>query len=177
GVLWEGLFEAVAFDRAPVLGVDRLVLPDQRINQIGAGQIGAMNDNFVGVAAERTIHGSEGARFGRRKLEANRYEMPARAFLEVVPAVEDLARPGREHGLAPPIKLDAAEAIVSDDRRAQIGAWQLRRGRRGALDRVIDGAVDRLEREACAVQIHLITLDWKCPPRPLSSVVGALSAP
>ena len=35
GVLREAPFQAVAFERAPVLGVDRLVLPQERVGKIG----------------------------------------------------------------------------------------------------------------------------------------------
>src|SRR5262245_38454029 len=71
-----------------------------------------------------------------------------------MPAVENLACPGREHRLAPPVELDPACAFMSDDARAQIGARHLCRGCCGALDRVVDGAVDRLERKSGAVKIE-----------------------
>ena len=42
-------------------------------------------------------------RFGRSKLETGGDETPAHAFLEVASTVENLARPGRELRLAPPV--------------------------------------------------------------------------
>src|SRR5262249_23539495 len=148
----EGLFEAVTLYRTPVLGVDRLVFPDQRVNQISAQQIGAVNDDPVSVAAERAIHRGEGERLRWRKFETSGHKMAARTFLEVVPAVEDLARPGREHGTTPPIVLTATRTLMSGDRCAQIGTREFRRRCRGALDCVVNRDVDRLEREGSPVQ-------------------------
>src|SRR5262249_37331824 len=106
GVLREGLLESVALGRAPVLGVDRLVLPQQRIDQVEPEQLRTIDDDAVGVPAQRAAERGEGERFRRRELEAGLDQMAARALLEIVPAFEDLARPRSEHGLAPPVKLD-----------------------------------------------------------------------
>ena len=73
-----------------------------------------MNDS-VSMPAQGTARGSEGERLGWRKLEANNREMPACAFFEIVPAVEDLARSGREHRPYPPVKLGAPRASVSNN--------------------------------------------------------------
>src|SRR5262245_42125976 len=80
--------------------------------------------------------------------------MKARALLEIVPAFEDLARPRSEHGLAPPVVLDAPRAFVSDDGCAEVWPWELGTGRCSALERVVDGDVDRLERKVCAVEVR-----------------------
>jgi hypothetical protein len=140
------VLEPVALYFAPALGIEGFVLPDQGVDQIDARQVGTVNDDAVGVAAERATGGGKGERLGRRKLESGRYETPARSFLEIVPAIKDLARPGGERRFASPIVLNAAGAVVSDDRRAQIGARKLLRPRCRALNRVVDGDVDRLER-------------------------------
>src|SRR5262249_41909006 len=66
-VLRESFFEAVALYCAPILGVDGLTLPHQRVNQIGARQVGAVNDDAVSVAAERTIYGFKGKRLRWRE--------------------------------------------------------------------------------------------------------------
>src|SRR5262249_3063388 len=90
----------------------------------------------------------------------------------MVSTIEYLARPGGEFGLAPPGVLHLARALVANDRCAQIGARQLRRGCRGALDRVVDGDVDRLEREAGAVKVE----HWKilqCARKSRASNEGA----
>src|SRR6516165_4016894 len=99
------------------------------------------------MPAQRATGGREGQRLGRRELEAGRDEAPAHALLEVMPPAKDFARPGRQLRLAPPVELDATGALVPDDRCAEIRARQLGGGRRGALDRLVDGAVDRLDRE------------------------------
>src|SRR5262249_3276561 len=85
--------------------------------------------------------------------------MLARAQLEVMSAIKDLACPGREHGLAPPVILNAPRAVVSDDRGAQIGTRQFGRRGRGALDGVVNGAVDGFDREVGAVKVE----HWKAP--------------
>src|SRR5262249_29099598 len=98
--------------------------------------------------------------------------MPTRALLEIVSAIEDLARPGREHGTTPPIVLAATRALLSNNAGASIRARQFCCGRCGALDRVVDGDVDRLEREAGAVKVE----HWKilqCARKSRASNEGA----
>jgi hypothetical protein len=51
GVLREGFFETVALDCAPVSSVDSFAFPDCGIDQVGARQVGAVNDDTVGVSA------------------------------------------------------------------------------------------------------------------------------
>src|SRR5262249_9234453 len=80
-------------------------------------------------------------------------QMAARALLEIVPAFEDLARPRSEHGLAPPVKLDAPRAFVPDDGCAEVWPWELGPGRCSALERVVDGDIDGLEPKVCAVEV------------------------
>jgi len=57
-VLGKRLFEPVALDRPPILGVEGFVLPQER-NQIDAGQVGAGDDDAVGMTAEQAIGGGE----------------------------------------------------------------------------------------------------------------------
>ena len=47
-VLWIGLVEAVAIERAPALGIQRLAFPQARIGDIA--DPGAVDQNAVGVA-------------------------------------------------------------------------------------------------------------------------------
>src|SRR5262245_44358283 len=79
--------------------------------------------------------------------------MPARALLEIMSTIKDLARPGRQFRFAPPVILNSPGAFVPDDRRTQIRAREFRRCRRGTFDRVVEGDVDRLEREIGAVEV------------------------
>jgi len=103
--------------------------------------------------AQRAAEHGEGERFRRRELEAGLDQVAARALLEIVPAFEDLARPRREHGLAPPIKLDAPCAFLPNDGRAEVWPRELGLGRCSALERVVDGDVEGLEREVGAVEV------------------------
>jgi len=118
GVLREGLFEAVAFQCAPVLGVDGLAFPNQGENQIDARQVGAVNDDAISVSAQRTICRGERKRLRWCKLETSRDEMLTRTLLEIMPTIENFARSGRELRLAPPCILNATRAFVPDDRCA-----------------------------------------------------------
>jgi hypothetical protein len=113
-----------------------------------------VNDDAVGVAAQRTTSSVEGHRLRWCKFEADRDEMSARAFLEIVPAIENLPRPGCEDRLYPPVELNAPQAFVPDNRCAQIRARQFRRRRGGAFDRIVDGAIDGFKREAGAVEVQ-----------------------
>src|SRR5262245_29906980 len=112
------LFEAVALHVAPAFGVESLVFPDRGIDQIGTRQIKTVNDNAISMPTQRAVSSSESKRLGWRKPESSSDQMLARALLEIVPAVKDLARPGREHRFAPPIELNTPQALVSDDRCA-----------------------------------------------------------
>src|SRR5262245_34035235 len=62
-VLREGLLESVALERAPVLGIDCFAFPHERIDQISARQVGAVNDNSVSVPAQRATRGGKRQRF------------------------------------------------------------------------------------------------------------------
>src|SRR5262249_10547867 len=112
-----------------------------------------MNDDAVGVAAECTIDCGKGERCIRRKLETGIDKMLARAFLEVVPTVEDFAHSSREHGTAPPIELHSPCALVSDNRRAEIWSRQIGGRRYRAFDHVVNRGGDRLKRKAGPVEI------------------------
>src|SRR5262249_31752253 len=105
-----------------------------------------MDEDPVRVSAERAIQGGERERLRRGELEANLDKMPARAFPEVVPAIENLARSSRKFRLTPPIKLNTPQTFMSDDRRAKIGARQFRRRRHRAFDRGVDSGVDEFGR-------------------------------
>jgi hypothetical protein len=104
------------------------------------------DDDAVGIAAQASVHGGECQRLGRRELEAGGDQILARDVLEIVPAREDIAHAGGQCGLAPPIELDFAQAVVADDAGAEIGTRKLGLGRGRALDRVVDRGVDRFER-------------------------------
>src|SRR5262249_43568582 len=109
------LLKSVAFDLVPARGLESFVFPDQRIDHVGTEQIGAVNDDTVGVSAHRAPDRGEDACLGGRKLEAGRNEAPAHALLEIVPALKPLAVLGREFRSAPPLVLNAAQALVPKD--------------------------------------------------------------
>src|SRR5262249_36555697 len=146
--------EAVAFDLTIARGLQAFVFPYEWINHIGAGQVRTMNDDAITVAAQRTFDCGELTRLRRPEPETRCNKMPACTLFEIMAAIENLACPGRELGFYPPIKLNAAQAIMPDDRGAKIGTWELRRSRRGALDRGVDRGIDRFKREGGAVQIE-----------------------
>src|SRR5262245_14165851 len=81
-VVWISLLESVALDLLPTLGVERLMLPDEGVNQVGAWQVGTVNDDAVGVTAQGPTRGSEGERLGWRELESSSDKVPACALLE-----------------------------------------------------------------------------------------------
>src|SRR4029077_16596134 len=58
------LFQTVALDRAPVLGVDALALPQQGIAQIKTSETWSSDDDSVRMSAEQTVHGGESQRLG-----------------------------------------------------------------------------------------------------------------
>src|SRR6516162_3028331 len=124
------------------------------------------------MPAQGTTRGVEGERFGWRELKTGGDKLLARALLEIVSAPEDLVRPGREHGLAPPIKLDAPCASVSNNRRSEVRPRQLRCCRGCTLDRVIDHGIDRLER-----QIRSIEIEHEKSPRPHRARPGRCPRP
>ena len=127
------------------------MLPHEWINHIGAKQVGAMNDDAITVPAQRAIDCGELARLRRREPETSRDKMLACASLEIVSAIENLARPGRELGFYPPIELYAAQTFVPDNGCTEIRPGQFSRHRRGAFDCCIDCSVDRFERKSGAV--------------------------
>ena len=89
------LFEPVTLDFTVARGLQTFVFPDQWIDHISAQQIGAVNDDAVTVSAEHAFDRGEGPRLARCKLEAGGDKVLAHPLFEIVPAIEDLARPGR----------------------------------------------------------------------------------
>src|SRR5262249_44410694 len=144
-IVRKSFLQAVALDGAPVLGVGAFMLPDQRIDDVRARQAWTVVNDPVGMAAQRTVDSAEGTRLVRCELEAGRHKKPAHTRLEIVSAIEYLARSGRELGLTPPRILHLTRTVVPDQTRAQVRARQLRRRCRRALDSGVDGGVDRLE--------------------------------
>src|SRR5262245_18601041 len=98
-VLRKGFFQAIAFDCAPSLSAESLILPKRGINQIG--QLTGNNDS-VGMAAKCATNSAEGARLISRELEVNRLEMVAHAAFVIVAALENFAHPGGMLGFAGP---------------------------------------------------------------------------
>src|SRR5690348_17304643 len=107
-------------------------------------QFRAGQEHTVGVATECAINSAERQRLRRRELKSGCDQESARALLEVVSAVEDLARTGWKLSTNPPIILNAARALVADDARTEIGARQLGFARSRAFDRLVNRIVDRL---------------------------------
>jgi len=150
----KGLLKSVALERAPVFGVERLAFPDTRVNQMDAGQIRPRQDDAVGVPAQVAIGGGESERLARGELEPGSRQLLAHPRFVMVPAGEDLARPGGKHRTAPPIILHPTQAFGPDDARAEVGARQFGRRLRGALERSVDRGIDRLDRQAGAIEIE-----------------------
>src|SRR6516164_9507139 len=121
GVLRKCFLKPVALDRAPVFPIGRLVLPEERIIEVGAAQqVWSGNDDAVGVAAQASIHSGERQRLGRRELEAGGDQVLTCDVLEVVAAPEDIAHAGGQRGFAPPVKLNLAQALRADDAGAEV---------------------------------------------------------
>ena len=71
GVLRKCFLKPVALDRAPRFPIGRLVLPEERIIEVGTAQrVWSGNDDAVGMAAQASVHSGECQSFGRRELEA-----------------------------------------------------------------------------------------------------------
>src|SRR5262249_62189788 len=64
------------------------------------------------------------------------------------------ARPGGKYRAAPPIVLNAPQAFRSNNACTEVRTRQLGRRLPGALERVVNRDVDRLERHAGAVEIE-----------------------
>jgi hypothetical protein len=106
------------------------------------------------MSAHYALDRSELARCGRCELETRRNEMLAHARFEVVPAFENLARLGREFRAHPPLILNAAQALVPEDRCTEVLLARSLRTCANALERRVDRGVDRLEAEVCTVEIQ-----------------------
>src|SRR5262249_17805469 len=121
--------------------------------------IWAVDDDAIRVPAHCASDGGELTRRGRRELKAGRNKVAAHARLGVVPALKSLAILGRDFRSAPPLILNATQALMPDDRRAQILlTWRLCRRRDDTLERGVDRGIDRFERKVGAVQVKHLTL-------------------
>ena len=72
GITGEFLLESVARERAPVLRIERLVLPNEWKIDVGtAERVGAGDNDAVNMATQIAVHSRECERLGRRKREAH----------------------------------------------------------------------------------------------------------
>src|SRR5262245_1638413 len=129
------------------------MFPNQRIDHVSAEQVGTVNDDSIRVSAQSSAHRRKGERLGRCKLEAGGDKESTSPLLEIVSAIEDLTRPGGKIRRNPPVVLHPAQTFVPDNGHTEVWPRQFGGCRRRALDRVVDGAVDRLEREVGPIQI------------------------
>src|SRR5262249_13098121 len=136
-----------------------------------------MDDDTVSVSAQSPADSAKSECLRRSKLKTCCDKEPAGALLEVVPAIENLAGSGGEFGLAPPVILDSAQAFVANTTRAQVGARQLRRCGRGALDGLVERDVDRLLRQLGLVVVVGHGSLIQMPTSSLSSVGGIKGPP
>ena len=151
GVLRKGFLESVALDRAPVLGVERLVLPQTRDSSVDAGQGRARDDDSVGVPAKQPARRREKpSTSGGANLNPAAISCCARSLFEDNGRGRRFRAVGRVHRLAPPIVLHLAQAFRADDARAEIWPGVLRRAAAAcsiaSLIATLIGAIERLAR-------------------------------
>jgi hypothetical protein len=140
------LLEPVTLDLAVARGLQTFVLPNQRIDHVGAKQVGTVDDDAISVPAHCASDGGELTRRGRRELKAGRDKVPAHTRLGVVPALKSLTISGRDFRSAPPLILDATQAFVPEDRCTQVLLARPFRRRRGdAFKRGVECGIDWLE--------------------------------
>ena len=120
GILRIRLLQPVAFQRAPVLGVDALVLPQKRIKQTGAEKVRPVDNDAIAVATQRSTNSREAEQLLRCELETGHLQQPPGLLLEIMPARKNFARPGGKYRLAPPIVLHPTQAFGADNAGAEI---------------------------------------------------------
>src|SRR5262249_26112495 len=111
------LLEPGAFDFSPARALHALMLPDQGVNHVGALKGRTMNDDAISMSGQGSADRGEGDSRRRGELKSGRDEKPTSSLLEVVPAIENLARPSGKVGLDPPIILNAPQTFVADTAR------------------------------------------------------------
>src|SRR6516164_4725246 len=153
-----GLLKAVALERTPALIAKALVFPQTR--KAGFGQLGAGDEDPVGVAAEEPARRAEAELLRWCKVEADTDQMLPAHLLEEMSACEDVAGLREVHWGAHPVVLHAAQAFVADRARPEIFPRVLFR-RLGLLDERIDGDADRTSRQIGAVEVEHDGSQWR----------------
>jgi len=78
------LLKPVTLDRAPAFSLQTLVLPNERIDEIGAEEARAVNNDAIAVSAQYAPDRSERPRFARREPKTYLDEMLAHSLFEVI---------------------------------------------------------------------------------------------
>src|SRR5262249_46600921 len=151
GVLRIGLLKAVALERTPALTAKALVFPQTR--KAGLGQLGAGDEDSVGVAAEEPARRAEAELLRWCKVEADTDQMLPAELLEEMFAREDVAGLRELHWGAHPVVLHAAQTFVADRARAKVLPLVLLRRLR-LIDQRVDGDADRLSRQMGAIEVQ-----------------------
>src|SRR5262249_45816161 len=146
-----GLLKAVALERTPALIAKALVFPQTR--KTGFGQLGAGDEDPVGVAAEEPARRAEAELLRWCKVEADTDQMLPAQLLKEMSACEDVAGLREMHWGAHPVVLHAAEAFVSDRARPEIFPRVLF-GRLSLLDQSVDGDADRLFGQMRTIEVQ-----------------------